>query len=133
MLFKNDVNMIQKYVLMVLFFCGGIGIINAVPQRIEQKDDSTMNAIKIMNLNARKTSLQKQIELEDKKRNRVIEGVDPENMELINDRQDSLCLALRSQLTDVQLELNELVPKKTVLQVIQHYNVLSGKNNKKND
>ena len=38
MIFKNDVNMIRKYVLMVLFFCGGIGIINAARQRIEKKD-----------------------------------------------------------------------------------------------
>lgn len=120
--------MIQKYVLVVLFFFGAIGKINAVSQRIEQKGDSAMLALKIKDLNVRKASLQKQIETEDKKRNRVIEGVDPESMELINDRQDSICLALRSQLTDVQLELNELVPDKTVLQLIQQYNVLSEKN-----
>lgn len=120
--------MIQKYVLVVLFFFGAIGKINAVSQRIEQKGDSTMLALKIKDLNVRKASLQKQIETEDKKRNRVIEGVDPESMELINDRQDSICLALRSQLTDVQLELNELEPDKTVLQLIQQYNVLSEKN-----
>lgn len=119
--------MIQKYVLVVLFFFGAIGKINAVSQRIEQKGDSAMLALKIKDLNVRKASLQKQIETEDKKRNRVIEGVDPESMELINDRQDSICLALRSQLTDVQLELNELVPDKTVLQLIQQYNVLSEK------
>lgn len=127
--------MIQKYVLVVLFFFGAIGKINAVSQRIEQKGDSTMLALKIKDLNVRKASLQKQIETEDKKRNRVIEGVDPESMELINDRQDSICLALRSQLTDVQLELNELVPDKTVLQLIQQYNVLSEKStlNKKKE
>lgn len=125
--------MIRKYVLMVLFFCGGIGVINAVPQRIEQKDDSTMIALRIKNLNARKVSLQKQIETEDKKRNRVIAGVVPESLERINDRQDSLCLALRSQLTEVQLELNELVPEKTIQQLIQQYNVISGNRKKEKD
>lgn len=125
--------MIRRYVLMVLFFCGGVGLINAAPQRIEQKDDSTMIALKIKNLNARKVSLKKQIETEDKKRNRVIAGVDPESLERINDRQDSLCLALRSQLTEVQLELDELVPEKTIQQLIQQYNAISGNRKKEKD
>lgn len=90
-------------------------------------NDSTVNALKIKNLNIRKADLQKQIKIEDKKRNRTIEGVEPETMEAINDKQDSICLALRSELTDIQLELNELRPPKTIIQLIQQHPVKPGR------
>ena len=91
------------------------------------------NALKIKNLNIRKADLQKQIKMEDKKRNRAIDGVDPETMEAINDKQDSICLALRSELSDIQLELNELIPQKTILQLIQQHPVKPGKKDIKED
>lgn len=47
--------------------------------------------------------LEKEIAEQDAKRNRQIPGVAPETMEGINDRQDSICLALRSQLVDLKL------------------------------
>ena len=58
---------------------------------------------------------------QDSKRNAVYNGVSPETQERMNDRQDSLCLDLRSQLVDVQLEIKE-VKRANLLQVI-----LSGK------
>lgn len=90
-------------------------------------NDSTVNALKIKNLNIRKADLQNQIKIEDKKRNRTIEGVEPETMEAINDKQDSICLALRSELTDIQLEINELRPQKTIIQLIQQHPVKPGR------
>ena len=90
-------------------------------------NDSTVNALKIKNLNIRKADLQNQIKIEDKKRNRTIEGGEPETMEAINDKQDSICLALRSELTDIQLELNELRPPKTIIQLIQQHPVKPGR------
>ena len=88
------------------------------------QNDSTVNAIKIKNLNNRKATLQKQIAVEDKKRNTVIEGVSPETLEKRNERQDSICLELRSELTDVELELKELGADNTTAQIAQQYNNL---------
>lgn len=88
------------------------------------QNDSTVNAIKIKNLKNRKVALQKQIAVEDKKRNAVIEGVSPETLEKRNERQDSICLELRSELTVVELELKELGADNTTAQIAQQYNNL---------
>ena len=88
------------------------------------QNDSTVNAIKINNLKNRKVALQKQIATEDKKRNAVIEGVSPETLEKRNERQDSICLELRSELTAVELELKELGADNTTTQIVQQYNNL---------
>lgn len=72
------------------------------------QNDSTVTAIKIKNLNKRKAQLQKQIAAEDKKRNNVTEGATPETQERRRDRQDSICLQLRSDLVEVELELKEM-------------------------
>lgn len=88
------------------------------------QNDSTVNAIKIKNLKNRKATLQKQIVAEDKKRNAVLEGVSPETLEKRNERQDSICLELRSELTGVELELKELGADNTNAQIVQQYNNL---------
>ena len=67
-------------------------------------------------------ALQKQITVEDKKRNAVIEGVSPETLEKRNERQDSICLELRSELTDVEIELKELGADNTTAQIALQYN-----------
>lgn len=123
----------MKYFVWIalLMFCN-VGTAK-VTDRSVLPNDSTVNALKIKNLNIRKADLQKQIKMEDKKRNRAIDGVDPETMEAINDKQDSICLALRSELSDIQLELNELIPQKTIIQLIQQHPVKPGKKEIKED
>lgn len=59
-------------------------------------------------LSLKRNQLKQRIAAEDKQRNLQMPGVTPEQMELINLRQDSLCLELRSQLTDIELEMAEL-------------------------
>ena len=93
-------------------------------QNQASQNDSTVNAIKIKNLKNRKADLQKQIAVEDKKRNAVLEGVSPETLEKRNERQDSICLELRSELTIVELELKELGADNTNAQIVQQYNNL---------
>lgn len=77
-----------------------------------QASDSITTALKVRELKIRKQSLQQRIAAEDKKRNQVVSGVTPETQELINDRQDSICLDLRSQLVAVELEMEEIKPTK---------------------
>lgn len=93
-------------------------------QELSSQNDSTVNAIKIEKLKTRKVAMQKQIAIEDKKRNTVIESVSPETLEKINERQDSICLEFRSELTAVELELKELGADKTSAQIVLQYNNL---------
>lgn len=122
----------KYFVWSALLMACNVGTAKATDRSV-LPNDSTVNALKIKNLNIRKADLQKQIKMEDKKRNRAIDGVDPETMEAINDKQDSICLALRSELSDIQLELNELIPQKTILQLIQQHPVKPGKKEIKED
>lgn len=81
-----------------------------------QTNDSITTALKVRELKIRKQSLQQRIATEDKKRNQVIDGVTPETQEMLNDRQDSICLDLRSQLVAVELEMEEVKPTKVETQ-----------------
>lgn len=73
-------------------------------------------------LNEQRNQIQEQIATEDKKRNQVIEGVSAQQLEQINDRQDSICLELRSQLVSVELQISELSIGERTEQVIQYIN-----------
>lgn len=104
----------------------GLFALMAFPALAQQTAmDSTVTAIKAKELAIRKTSLQKQIAVEDGKRNQRIDGLTPEAQEAMNDRQDSICLELRSQLVAIELELKELVPDKTITKIIERVNRLN--------
>ena len=87
--------------------------VSAYAQDEKWNKENTVHAIKVKELTMRKADLQKQIAAEDQKRNQTLEGVSAETRERLNDKQDSVCLALRSQLVSVELELKELVPDRT--------------------
>lgn len=94
----------MKKILFILF-CSIIGISNAPAQT---KADTVKVQVKIKELKQTEVTLKKRIKIEDKKRNQNIEGVSEISMNDINERQDSICLDLRSQLVDVQLQVKEL-------------------------
>ena len=94
----------MKKILFILI-CSVIGLANASAQT---KADTVKVQIKIKELKQTEATLKKHIETEDKKRNRNIEGVSEISMNEMNQRQDSICLDLRSQLVDVQLQVKEL-------------------------
>ena len=94
----------MKKILFILF-CSVIGLANASAQT---KADTVKVQIKIKELKQTEATLKKRIETEDKKRNLNIEGVSEISMNEMNQRQDSICLDLRSQLVDVQLQVKEL-------------------------
>ena len=94
----------MKKILFILF-CSVIGLANVSAQT---KADTVKVQIKIKELKQTEATLKKRIETEDKKRNQNIEGVSETSMDEMNLRQDSVCLDLRSQLVDVQLQVKEL-------------------------
>lgn len=83
--------------------------------------DSITTAIRLNTLNKQRQNLQDSIKVADAARNASIDGVSPERMEQINDQQDSLCLALRSRLVSVELEIEEITPDRVPSQLLQQY------------
>ncbi len=83
-----------------------------------QLDQNTINAIKLEELTRKRAALVRQIEIEDAKRGREIADSTYLYVEMINDKQDSLCLELRSQLVTIDLEIEEIRPQRTPLDVI---------------
>lgn len=83
--------------------------------------DSITTAIRLNTLNKQRQYLQDSIKVADAARNASIDGVSPERMEQINDQQDSLCLALRSRLVSVELEIEEITPDRVPSQLLQQY------------
>lgn len=94
------------------------------PQTNTTRNDSIATAVRLNGLQSKKDKLEKEIKVEDGKRNSQIIGVSPETLEIMNNRQDSICLALRSELVDVILEIKELSPDVATPQLLQQYNNL---------
>lgn len=109
-------------ILVMAMFCVSISA-----QKKVTPNDSVMNVVKIKLLTEKKTKLKRQIAIEDAKRNEVVTGVTPEIQEVLNDKQDSICLELRSQLVAVELELKEFVPEDTVSTIVGQLNLLNQK------
>lgn len=118
----------KKYIV-VLLMAGlyGVATNNVCAQDVASKADTIAHTVKLKALHAKRDSLMQRINVEDAKRNTQINGVTPERQEELNNRQDSICLSLRSQLVDVVLEIKEIAPDVTTPQLIQQYNNLLGK------
>ena len=87
-------------VILLLTFC--------TASYAQNQTDTLRTRARIAELTVQRNQLKQRIATEDKKRNIQIADVAPEKMEIINLRQDSLCLTLRSQMTEVELEIKEL-------------------------
>lgn len=96
----------------------------------EAPKDSATNATKLKVLRKEKEKISAQIKVEDGKRNKQVPGVSYETIERMNDRQDSICLALRSRLVDVNLEIKNLTPAVVSPGIISQYNNLVNANKK---
>lgn len=88
-------------------------------ENLQVKND-TVNAVKIKALTAREAKLQKEMQKQDKKRNATYNGASAEAIEELNNRQDSICLDLRSKLVSVQLEIAE-VKNTNLVQAVQSH------------
>lgn len=97
---------------------------DAFAQSTPVLNDSIATNIKLNGLRSKRDKLQKEIKIQDAKRNIQTNGVTPETLEEMNDRQDSVCLALRSELVDVILEIKENSVNIPSSVLIQQYNGL---------
>lgn len=95
----------MKRTIIIALLCSIVGVGTLFAQT---KADTLKVQVKIKELKQTELTLKKKIEVEDKKRNQTISGVSEVSMDEINERQDSICLDLRSQLVDVQLQVREL-------------------------
>lgn len=102
--------------------------IAATAKTPESRNDSIVNQIKLKGLRTQKEKLENEIKVQDAKRNNNLSGVAPETMEEINDRQDSVCLNLRSQLVDVILEIKENSPEIESATLMQLYGTMLNNN-----
>lgn len=107
-----------------LFLICASAVISTAAVSNDDKGEQLRHIIKVRELNNRKENLKEQIMIEDAKRNQSQPGVAPETLELMNERQDSICLDLRSQLVSVELQLKELVPNGNIEDILQNYNAL---------
>ncbi len=74
--------------------------------------NDTVNTLKRNALLARQKGLQQELDQELKKREQMsFNDVAPMTVERLKERQDSICLDLKSRLVTVQLEINELEKK----------------------
>lgn len=96
-------------------------------QEPQASDTKAVSSPALSSLQKKRERLQKEISEQDAKRNQQISGVTPETLEKINDRQDSICLALRSQLVETDLEIKEHSLNVNDAQMLQQYNNLLNK------
>lgn len=113
--------------LCIATFIAGFISIDVAAQTNTSRSDSIAVAVRLKSLLSKKDIIEKEIKNEDAKRNSQISGVSPETLEMMNNRQDSICLALRSELVDVTLEIKELSPGVVSPQLLQQYNNLVNK------
>lgn len=100
------------------------GMSPQVTNQPTEKNDSIATALRLNSLQSKKESLQKEIKVQGTKRNKQISGVSAETLEEMNNKQDSICLALRSELVDVILEIKEISPSVASPQLINQFNKL---------
>lgn len=74
----------------------------------DRQETQISDAMQIKLLSIKKDKLKSKLQEEEALRNRIAEGVAPEAMEETNERQDSICLALRSEIVDIDLQIEEL-------------------------
>lgn len=121
--------MIKKIMTFGLFFLLSLTAFSQTDNNTPE-NNTVADMMRIQELNTQKDSLLNQIKIEDAKRNMIIDSLSFEQMEIINDRQDSICLDLRSKLTYINLELKELEGYKTSSIISDKMNQIN-QNNKK--
>lgn len=98
----------KKIIICIAFAASILPSGYALAQGNANKTDSETTSLKLKSLKLQKEQIQKKISVEDGKRNKQIAGVAEETLERMNEKQDSICLSLRSKLTNINLEIKRL-------------------------
>lgn len=114
----------KKIILLGVLSAMSLSMSQEIHSQATERNDSIATAIRLNSLQNKRESLQREIKAQDAKRDKQIVGVSAATLEEMNDRQDSLCLSLRSELVDVILEIKELSPTVDSPQLINHLNNL---------
>ncbi|MBR1378066.1 MAG: hypothetical protein IJ557_02930 [Bacteroidaceae bacterium] len=97
--------------ILLLASCLSLAAQDLEPKDAQQQPvdlDSMRYTLKQRELIQRRTTLEQQIRQEDERRGATVPGATPTEQEAANMAQDSICLALRSELVDVNLAIEEL-------------------------
>lgn len=103
---------------------------SSVAQEKDTPNDSIARMVKLKELEIKRTNLIKEIKIEDSKRDKSISGVTFETQERLNDKQDSICLDLRSRLVSIELEIKELDPLSEIENAISRHFELKNNSSK---
>lgn len=116
--------MMKKIILLSAVAAMSLSVSQSISSHPVENNDSIATALRLNSLQNKRESLQREIKAQDAKRDKQIAGVSAVTLEEMNDRQDSICLSLRSELVDVILEIKELSPQTASPQLINHLNNL---------
>ena len=124
----------KHYILSAILIATVLCVGNDSYAQVKNSDKESITAsIKKKSLQLKRENLIKEIKAQDAKRNKQMSGVSAETNEAINDSQDSICLALRSQLVDVILEIKEVSSEVSSPFLLQQFNILVNQNEGKTD
>ena len=101
----------------MLLACLSLSAQDMEPKDTQQQPvdiDSMRYTLKQRELIQQRAELEEQIRQEDARRGAIADGAILQEQEAANLKQDSICLALRSRLTDIDLELAELNERQQV-------------------
>lgn len=98
----------KRYIIILTALMLTVAASSFAARQDDRQQPQISDAMQIKILSIKKDKLQIKLLEEESLRNRIMPGVAPEAMEEANERQDSICLALRSEIVDIDLQIEEL-------------------------
>lgn len=98
----------KRYIIILTALMLTVAASSFAARQDDRQQPQISDAMQIKILSIKKDKLQTKLLEEESLRNRIMPGVAPEAMEEANERQDSICLALRSEIVDIDLQIEEL-------------------------
>ena len=111
----------NRHIIFILLILITVNVVTYAQSNINVSDSISI-ALRLKTLRSQKERLQEEIREQDTKRNKQIVGVSAKTLEYMNNKQDSICLELRSALTDVNLEIKELMTITVTPQLMNQIN-----------
>ncbi len=128
----NKSNLYRSFLIIAIV---AVCLLNSSKLFAQSSEQTDSTSVSLEDLKKQKEDLTEALKREEAKRGQKLEGVFPESMEKVNRNQDSICLELKSQLIDVELEIAENRQSVSVSTLVNKFNDLVDPKNKtqKND